>query len=107
MLLVGYETTSTALSSTLHLLSNNAEAQARARQEIDQVLCGKAPTQKDLERLPYCCAVIDEGLRLLPPAVSTREAAEDIVLPDLGITIPKDSVIWFDNYSTQRDPAIW
>ncbi len=46
------------------------------------VLCLQAPTQDDLERLPYCCAAFDEGLRLYGPAsVATREAAEPI---DLG-----------------------
>jgi len=107
MLLAGYETTSTTLSCTLILLSENLAVQAKAQQEIDSVLGGKAPTQEDLERLPYCCAVIDESLRLQPPAAGAREATEDITLSELGITIPKNSMIWCDGYSSQRDPAIW
>lgn len=45
----------------------------------------QAPTQADLERLPFCCAVIEEGLRMVPAgSVAMREATSDI---DLGTGI--------------------
>mmetsp|Transcript_12216 Transcript_12216/g.21619 ORF Transcript_12216/g.21619 Transcript_12216/m.21619 type:complete len:544 (+) Transcript_12216:50-1681(+) len=108
MLLAGYETTASALSAALFLLSENPQAQARANSEIDSVLHGKSPTKEDLERLPYCCAVIEESLRLLPPgSVAVREGPKaDMDLGD-GLIIPKGAEMMLPLYTFQRDPAIW
>src|SRR5689334_504191 len=67
-LLAGQETTSLALTWTWYLLSRHPAAQARLEGEIDAVLGGRPPAFADLANLPYSRMVIDEALRLYPPA---------------------------------------
>ena len=64
----GHETTANALSWSLYLLSQDERARARIEQEVDEVL-GDGPIEPHhLERLVYTRAVIDEAMRLYPPA---------------------------------------
>jgi len=66
--LAGHETTALTLSWTWYLLSENPVAEARLHEELRGVLGGRAPEIRDLERLPYLQAVVNEVLRLYPPA---------------------------------------
>jgi len=66
--LAGHETTALTLAWTWYLLSENPVAEARLHDELRSVLAGRAPGIRDLERLPYLQAVVNEVLRLYPPA---------------------------------------
>ena len=66
--LAGHETTALTLSWTWYLLSENPMAEARLHEELRGVLGGRAPEIRDLERLPFLQAVVNEVLRLYPPA---------------------------------------
>jgi cytochrome P450 len=68
LFLAGHETTANNMAWTWYLLAQNPAAEARLRAELDRVLGGRAPTPDDLPNLPYTQAVIDESLRLYPPA---------------------------------------
>ena len=72
--LAGHETTANALTWTLYLLSEQPDWQDKAAAEARQALTGEAG---DLpERLPLLRRVLDEALRLYPPAPRMdREAA--------------------------------
>jgi cytochrome P450 len=66
--LAGHETTALTLAWTWYLLSENPVAEARLHEQLRGVLSGRAPEIRDLERLPYLQAVVNEVLRLYPPA---------------------------------------
>ncbi len=66
--LAGHETTALTLAWTWYLLSENPVAETRLHEELRGVLSGRAPEIRDLERLPYLLAVVNEVLRLYPPA---------------------------------------
>ncbi|MGH9712015.1 MAG: cytochrome P450 [Candidatus Acidiferrales bacterium] len=66
--LAGHETTALTLAWTWYLLGENPMAEARLHEELRDVLGGRTPEIKDLERLPYLQAVVNEVLRLYPPA---------------------------------------
>src|SRR6266404_5761007 len=66
--LAGHETTALTLAWTWYLLSQNPIAEARLHEELRSVLRGHAPEIRDLERLPYLQAVVNEVLRMYPPA---------------------------------------
>jgi cytochrome P450 len=68
LFLAGHETTALTLAWTWYLLSENPAAEANLHEELNGVLGGRTPVMADLERLPYLRAVIDEALRLYPPA---------------------------------------
>ena len=65
MLLAGHETTAVALSWSLYLLALAPEAQDRVAQETRGI---DLTRNVEIDDLPYTRAVIDETLRLYPPA---------------------------------------
>src|SRR5271170_5395680 len=68
LFLAGHETTALTLSWTWYLLSQNPAAEVRLHEELRDVLGGRTPDIADLGRLPYLLAVVNEVLRLYPPA---------------------------------------
>ena len=105
-LLAGQETTSLALTWTWYLLSQNAAAQRRLEQEIDTVLDGRPPEYADLVNLPYTRMVIDESMRLYPPAWGfSRQALSDDELG--GFHLPRGWLAFVIPYVLHRLPAYW
>ncbi|RHW18367.1 cytochrome P450 [Sphingomonas gilva] len=64
--LAGHETTANALAWAIYLLAGDQRAQDRARNEALAAVAGDPATLAD--RLPYLRQVLDETLRLYPPA---------------------------------------
>jgi cytochrome P450 len=74
----GHETTAVALTWTWYLLSQHPAAEAKLHGELDSVLAGRTPRHEDLAALPYTRMVIEEAMRLYPPAHTlVREALAD------------------------------
>ncbi|MGQ0504575.1 MAG: cytochrome P450 [Myxococcaceae bacterium] len=106
MLLAGHETTSLALSWSWALLHQHPEAETTLRQELETVLTGRLPTVEDLSRLRYTRAVIDESLRLYPPAyIMFRRATEDDVVS--GHRLHRRGVTVITPLVLHRHPAYW
>lgn len=106
LLIAGYETTANALTWTYYLLSQNLWASERLRDEVDQVLGKRRPTSADLTHLPYLRLILDESLRLFPPAwiIGRRAIADDVMG---GYHIPAGTVIAICIYTLHRHPAFW
>jgi cytochrome P450 len=104
--LAGHETTATLLSWTWLLLGRNPEAAARVQSEIDTVLGGRVPTAEDIPQLVYTRQVLDESLRLYPPAwmFARRSVGEDEIG---GCHLEAGSMIMLSPYVTQRLPDFW
>jgi cytochrome P450 len=106
MLLAGHETTANALAWTFFLLGLNPEARAPLEAEVDAVLGGRAATVDDVEELPYTWQVLQESMRLYPPAwVIARHALGDDVLS--GYRIPAGSFVLMPQIAIHRHPALW
>jgi len=106
MVLAGHETTANALTFALYLLSRNPAAARRVQQEVREVLQGRTPGMEDLPRLRYTQQVIDESMRLYPPAwVFGREALVDDVI--LGFRVPRGSSVVLVPYTIHRHPEFW
>ena len=104
--LAGHETTALALSWLWYLLDKNPEQAQKLYDEIDQVTGGRTPTLEDLQRMPYTRMVMDEALRLYPPAwLIMRENLEDDEIG--GYRIPKGTTIMIPTYTIHRDPKLW
>jgi cytochrome P450 len=102
----GVETSAQALSWTWYLLASYPEVADRVRAELQTVLGARAPTAEDLPHLSYCRMVIEEALRLYPPAaILPRQANDADVLG--GYTLPKNAVVLMSQYVTHRHPDFW
>lgn len=87
-MLAGYETTSVALTYCIYLLSKHPAAQQQLLEEVDQFE-GK-PSYEDLGKFPYTAGVLNEAMRLLPPApLFARIAQEDVQVQPLTGTYPQ------------------
>jgi cytochrome P450 len=68
LFLAGHETTAQMLSWAWYLLGENPSAETRLHEELHSVLGGRPPDVSDFGRLPYLQAVMNEVLRMYPPA---------------------------------------
>jgi cytochrome P450 len=106
LLIAGYETVSTALVWTWYLLSQYPDVERQLHTELDNALGGQLPKVEHLARLTYTRMVIEEALRLYPPAwIFGRKAIVDDEIG--GYAIPAKSIIVLSPYITHRHPAFW
>src|SRR5205814_10379299 len=76
ILLAGHETTANALTFTWLLLSRYPAALRELRAELAQVLGGRNPTADDLPKLAQTRRILQEAMRLYPPAWIIGRAAQ-------------------------------
>ena len=103
----GHETTAVSMSWTLHLLTQHPDILARLRTEVQSVLGeAKLPAPEVFRALPYTMQVIQESLRLYPPAwiLSRRAHNDDHIGPH---TIPAGATALVCPYLLHRDPKNW
>jgi cytochrome P450 len=102
--LAGQETTATALTWAIYLLSQSPEWTERVTAEAECELTG--PLEGLAERLPETRAVVDESLRLYPPFVGfTRTAAREDELG--GCTIARGTMLIVAPYVLHRHRLLW
>jgi cytochrome P450 len=105
-LTAGHETTGVTLAWTFYLLGQHPEIRERLYEEVDRVLGSRPPGLEDLPQLTFTGRVIDEALRLYPPAWSTvRQALADDEVG--GYRIPKNAMVTLSPWITHRHPAFW
>jgi cytochrome P450 len=98
----GTETTALALTYAFLELSQHDDARATLDAEHESVLGADPPTLADLGDLTYTEQVIDEAMRLYPPAYITfREASEDVALG--GYRIPQGTKVVLPQYHVHTD----
>jgi len=102
-LMVGHETTATALMWTWYLLSENPEVATKLYSEVDHVLGDRLPSGQDCDRLPYTRMVFAESMRLYPPVwLLTRRAVGDVKIN--GFVIRSGSYVHLSPFVMHRDP---
>jgi len=103
----GHETTAIAMTFVWYLLAKHPQVEARLHAELAQVLGGREPTYEDLENLPYTRQVIQEAMRLYPPApgLTGREAAADDEV--CGKRIPKGAQVLVMPWILHRHRTLW
>ena len=104
--MAGHETTSQALSWTWYLLSQHPEAEAKLRDELTTVLEGRTPRYEDIADLRYTRMVIEESMRLYPPAHTFGR--QPIVADEiLGHRIPAGAEVLIMPWLLHRKPSLW
>lgn len=106
LFLAGHETTASALSFSVHHLVKNPAIYDAMLLEIDRVLKGRVPTSDDLPELDLTRRIIEEAMRLHPPAwMMVRENRKDTTLG--GYFVPRGAVVIIPPYLLHRNPRLW
>jgi cytochrome P450 len=103
MILAGHETTATALFWALYLLALDPATQEQLAAEVRDAGQNGA---LDVERLKFTRAVVDETMRLYPPAFLIARAAAG---PDTiaGMPVKKHDVILIAPWLLHRHEKLW
>jgi cytochrome P450 len=106
MLQAGHDTVSDAVAWTWFLMARHPGVRQRVEQEIDAILGGRPARFEDLPELAYTDRVIQESMRIYPPAwVFARTPVDDDVI--CGYHIPAKSLVVISPYVTHRLPELW
>jgi unspecific monooxygenase len=103
MILAGHETTATALFWSLYLLALDPANQEQLAAEVREA---SADGALDLERLKFTRAVVDETMRLYPPAflIARAAAAPDMIA---GMPVRKNDVVLIAPWLLHRHEKLW
>lgn len=100
--LAGHETTAIALTFAIDLIARYPEVAGRLHLEWDAALGGNEPAAADLQRLDYTRAVIQEAMRLYPPAwFIGRETVDEYEIG--GYVLPRGTTCFLCPIQLHRD----
>ncbi|MEO1140463.1 MAG: cytochrome P450 [Pseudomonadota bacterium] len=105
-IVAGHETTALTLGWSLYLCAFDQGVQDRARAEVHAVCGDRAVTGEDVAKLPFVRQIIDEALRLYPPAgmVSRTALANDTLC---GREIRPGDTVMIPIYALHRHHMLW
>ena len=105
-LAAGHETTAITLVWTFYLLSQYPQVRARLQDEIRNILAEGELTLDELAKIPYLDWVLNESMRLYPPAwLQMRFVAKETELD--GVRLPVGTLIILSQWVIHRLPEIW
>jgi cytochrome P450 len=108
LFLAGHETTANLLAWTWHLLSRHPEVEARARAEVEQVLGDRPPGAQDVPRLRYLTQVLEESMRLYPPAwIFARQPIQEDEVAGFRLPASPRVIVVMSPWAIHRQPHLW
>lgn len=106
LFVAGHETSANALAWTWYILCQHPEVVEKIRAEIKTVLGDQTPTFETITQLEYLHQVIQESMRLYPPAwITDRIPIEDDECE--GHFLPKDKIVGIYIYGVHHSPLYW
>ncbi|CAG9806317.1 unnamed protein product [Chironomus riparius] len=106
----GSDTSSTTISFALTELAFNQDAQEKLRAElVEKTKNTNGEISYDLlHELTYLNQVVNESLRMHPPApFAIRKAKEDYKVPDTNVIIKKNTTVWIPLQCFHYDDRYW
>jgi cytochrome P450 len=103
----GWESTAATMSWIWYLLARHPRVEALLFAELERVLGARVPGEGDLQALSYTRQVVEETLRLYPPAteLAARACLTD---DDLGICkVPRGASIAIVPFVLHRHSQLW
>ncbi|URC14345.1 cytochrome P450 [Flavobacterium sp. B183] len=106
LFIAGHETSANALTFTLYLLGRNPEIQQKVLDEILEIEAQTENVVEQLQKMTYLNAVINEAMRLYPPAwITDRQNVEDDTIGPYHLK--KGTLIGVSFYELHRNPKYW
>jgi cytochrome P450 len=107
LMFAGHDTSTSTLTFLAYELARHPHVLAGLQAEQDQVLGGRPPAAEQLfGELPYLDMVLDETLRLYPPAwVGPRRAVRDFEFG--GFQVPAGAHVNYSSWASHRIPEVF
>jgi cytochrome P450 len=107
LMFAGHDTSTSTVTFALHELARHPDVLAQLCEEQDRVLGSEAPTIDQMEReLPYLDMVVDEVLRLYPPAwIGPRRAVREFEFG--GYRVPRGAYVAYVSWASHRIPEVF
>jgi cytochrome P450 len=106
LMFAGHDTSTSTLSFLLYELARNPHPRSRLGAELDAALNGATPTVAQLGELRYLDMVIDETLRLYPPAwIGPRRAVEEFEFA--GHRVAAGTYVNYSSWASHRLPEVF
>jgi cytochrome P450 len=105
-IIAGHETTAVALTWTLWLLAKDQATQQRVFEEIRAVTGDQMIDATHVEGLSLCRQVIQEAMRLFPPAPGIARIAKE-AMEIGGMQIPARTRIHIPVFALHRNVGLW
>ena len=107
LMFAGHDTSTSTLTFMMYELSRRPDVIERLQEEQDRVLGGETPDIETLEReMPYLDMVLDEVLRLYPPAwIGPRRAVREFEFN--GHTVPEGAYLNYCSWASHRIPEFF
>ncbi len=106
LLIAGHETTALLMTWLFYCLGSNPDVEAQLHDEVDRTLNGRLPTFEDIPKLVYTRQVVDETMRVYPPAYALSRAGNSADVVG-GYDVLPNSIITLSPYITHRLPEFW
>ncbi|MCI5041467.1 MAG: cytochrome P450 [Donghicola eburneus] len=105
-IVAGHETTALSLSWALYLVAGDPRVQDLARAEAQSVLGDRVAGAEDVPHLPYIRQIVDEALRMYPPAalVSRTALKADRLC---GREVRPGDTVMIPIYALHRNNLLW
>lgn len=105
-IVAGHETTALSLSWALYLVAGDPRVQDLARAEAQSVLGDRVAGAEDVPNLPYIRQIVDEALRMYPPAALVSRTARKADRLCGREVRPGDTVM-IPIYALHRNNLLW
>jgi cytochrome P450 len=107
LMFAGHDTSTSTLTFMMHELARHPDVLSRLQEEQDRVLGDSTPGIEQVERsMPYLDMVLDEVLRLYPPAwIGPRRAVRDFEFG--GHRVTKDAYVNYCSWASHRIPEVF
>jgi cytochrome P450 len=107
LMFAGHDTSTSTLTFMMYELARRPDVIGKLQEEQDLVLGGEVPDIEKLEReMPYLDQVLDEVLRLYPPAwIGPRRAVREFEFN--GHTVPDGAYLNYCSWASHRIPEFF
>ena len=107
LMFAGHDTSTSTLTFMMYELARRPDVVEKLQEEQDRVLGGEVPDIEQLEReMPYLDQVLDEVLRLYPPAwIGPRRAVREFEFN--GHPVPEGAYLNYCSWASHRIPEFF
>lgn len=102
----GHETSANGMTWLWYILEQHPDVLQKVKTEVATIVGDKTPTFQDLRAMPYTRQVVDESLRMFPPAWAVARQLIDKE-QIAGYELKENSILLMSVHQLHRHPDLW